>query len=195
MVTGFRSTGWSSLRKHRLGHSQHDALDALAVGLRRRKVNWVLDLDVRGFFDNVSHEWLVKFIEHRIADRRVVRLIQKWLKAGVSVQVSRATARLGRRRVDGDEGRDAARFGDGFRSTGWSLLRKHFTVALRRFRRFGGKWRALGWRRCGVAVSGIACRGSGSARSSINMSRHREFCIQSRVCALTPNTRGKSRMR
>jgi len=68
----------------RPGRSQHDALDALTVGLRRRKVNWVLDVDVRGFFDNVSHEWLVKFVEHRIADRRVIRLIQKWLKAGVS---------------------------------------------------------------------------------------------------------------
>ena len=69
---------------YRPGRSQHDALDALAVGLRRKKVNWVLDLDVRGFFDNISHEWLVRFIEHRMADRRVVRLIQKWLKAGVS---------------------------------------------------------------------------------------------------------------
>jgi RNA-directed DNA polymerase len=68
----------------RLGRKQHDALDALAVGLRRRKVNWILDLDVRGFFDNVSHEWLEKFVEHRIADRRILRLIQKWLKAGVS---------------------------------------------------------------------------------------------------------------
>ncbi len=68
----------------RPGRSQHNALDALAVGLRRKKVNWVLDLDVRGFFDNVSHEWLVKFIEHRVADRRIIRLIQKWLKAGVS---------------------------------------------------------------------------------------------------------------
>jgi group II intron reverse transcriptase/maturase len=68
----------------RPGRKPHDALDALWVGLKRRRVNWVLDLDVRGFFDNVSHEWLVKFIEHRVADRRVVRLIQKWLKAGVS---------------------------------------------------------------------------------------------------------------
>src|SRR6516225_2175939 len=68
----------------RPGRSQHDGLDALTVGLRRKKVNWVLDLDVRGFFDNVSHEWLVQFVEHRIADRRILRLIQKWLKAGVS---------------------------------------------------------------------------------------------------------------
>lgn len=68
----------------RPGRRQHDALDALWVGLRRKRVNWVLDLDVRGFFDNVSHEWLVKFLEHRIADRRIIRLIQKWLKAGVS---------------------------------------------------------------------------------------------------------------
>ena len=49
------------------------------MGLRRRKVSWVLDPDVRGFFDNVSHEWLVKFVEHRITDRRIIRLIQKWL--------------------------------------------------------------------------------------------------------------------
>jgi RNA-directed DNA polymerase len=68
----------------RPGRSQHDALDALTVGLRRRKVNWILDMDIRGFFDNLSHEWLVQFVEHRIADRRIVRLIQKWLKAGVS---------------------------------------------------------------------------------------------------------------
>ena len=63
--------------------SQHNALDALYTGLLTKKVNWVLDLDIRGFFDAISHEWLVRFIEHRIADRRVVRLIQKWLNAGV----------------------------------------------------------------------------------------------------------------
>ena len=68
----------------RPGRSQHDALDALSVGIRRKKVKWVLDLDVQGFFDNVSHEWLIKFVEHRIADRRILRLIHKWLKAGVS---------------------------------------------------------------------------------------------------------------
>src|SRR5271169_356665 len=67
----------------RPGRSQHNALDALYVGLLRGKVNWVLDLDIRGFFDSIDHEWLVKFVEHRIADRRVVRLIRKWLNAGV----------------------------------------------------------------------------------------------------------------
>jgi RNA-directed DNA polymerase len=67
----------------RPGRSQHQALDALYTGLLTRKVNWVLDLDIRGFFDGLSHEWLVKFVEYRIADRRVVRLIQKWLNAGV----------------------------------------------------------------------------------------------------------------
>ena len=64
--------------------SQHHALDALAVGIRQRKVNWVLDADIQGFFDNISHEWMMKFLEHRIADKRVLRLIQKWLRAGVS---------------------------------------------------------------------------------------------------------------
>lgn len=67
----------------RPGRSQHDALDALTVGLVRSKVNWVLSIDIRGFFDAMDHGWLVKFLEHRIADRRIVRLIQKWLKAGV----------------------------------------------------------------------------------------------------------------
>src|SRR6202050_905150 len=67
----------------RPGRSQHNALDALYTGLLTKKVNWVLDLDIRGFFDALSHEWLVKFVEHRIADRRVVRLIRKWMNAGV----------------------------------------------------------------------------------------------------------------
>jgi len=67
----------------RPGRSPHQALDALAVGIWGKKVNWVLDADIRGFFDTLDHGWLVKFIEHRIGDRRVVRLIQKWLRAGV----------------------------------------------------------------------------------------------------------------
>jgi len=67
----------------RPGRSPHQALDALYAALLTRKVNWVLDVDIRSFFDALSHEWLVKFLEHRIADRRVVRLIQKWLNAGV----------------------------------------------------------------------------------------------------------------
>lgn len=69
---------------HRPGRSQHMALDALSVGLTDRKVNWVLDGDVEGFFDAIDHEWLVKFLEHRIADNRIFRLIGKWLRAGVS---------------------------------------------------------------------------------------------------------------
>jgi RNA-directed DNA polymerase len=63
--------------------SQHDALDALATGIQLKKVNWVLDADIRGFFDAIDHGWLRKFVEHRIADQRVLRLIQKWLSAGV----------------------------------------------------------------------------------------------------------------
>jgi RNA-directed DNA polymerase len=66
----------------RPGRSQHHALDALTTAISRKKVNWVLDADIRGFFDAIDHGWLVKFIEHRIADRRMVRLIQKWLAAG-----------------------------------------------------------------------------------------------------------------
>jgi RNA-directed DNA polymerase len=68
----------------RPGRSQHNALDALWVGITQRKVNWVLDADIRGFFDAIDHECLMKFVEHRIADRRILRLIHKWLRAGVS---------------------------------------------------------------------------------------------------------------
>ncbi len=62
----------------------HMALDALNAGLQKKRVNWILDADIKGFFDHVSHEWLLKFIGHRVADDRMLRLIQKWLKAGVS---------------------------------------------------------------------------------------------------------------
>ena len=68
----------------RPGRSQHRALDALYVGITKRKVNWIIDADIRGFFDNIRHEWLMKFLEHRIADRRMLRLLKKWLRAGVS---------------------------------------------------------------------------------------------------------------
>jgi RNA-directed DNA polymerase len=63
--------------------SPHDAMDALVVGITTKKVNFVLDADVRSFFDSVSQDWLVRFVEHRIGDKRIIRLIQKWLKAGV----------------------------------------------------------------------------------------------------------------
>jgi group II intron reverse transcriptase/maturase len=67
----------------RPGRSQHDALDALFVGITQKKMNWVLDLDIKSFFDKIDHDWLIQFVEHRIADKRIVRLIQKWVKAGV----------------------------------------------------------------------------------------------------------------
>jgi RNA-directed DNA polymerase len=67
----------------RPGRGAHDAMDALAVGIATRKVNWILDADIEKFFDTVSQDWLVRFVEHRVGDKRIVRLIQKWLKAGV----------------------------------------------------------------------------------------------------------------
>ena len=79
----------------RPGRSPHDALDALYAGLLTKKVNWVLDADIRGFFDAIDHGWMVKFLEHRIADRRVVRLIQKWLNAGVLEDGTRTWSETG----------------------------------------------------------------------------------------------------
>jgi len=79
----------------RPARSPHDALDALAIGMQKRKVNWVLDADIRSFFDTLDHGWLVKFIEHRIADRRIVRLIQKWLNAGVLEDGKRIRSDMG----------------------------------------------------------------------------------------------------
>jgi RNA-directed DNA polymerase len=68
----------------RPGRSPHLALDALNVGIQRKRVNWILDADIRGFFDSLSHEWMMKFVAHRVADTRILRLVSKWLKAGVS---------------------------------------------------------------------------------------------------------------
>src|SRR5213078_2370104 len=67
----------------RPGRSQHDALDALAYGIKARKINWILDADISRFFDSLSPEWLIRFVEHRVGDQRIIRLIEKWLKAGV----------------------------------------------------------------------------------------------------------------
>jgi RNA-directed DNA polymerase len=67
----------------RPGRGPHDALDALTVGITRRKVNFILDADIRSFFDAVSQDWLIRFVEHRVGDKRIVRLIRKWLRAGI----------------------------------------------------------------------------------------------------------------
>src|SRR5256712_7091432 len=67
----------------RPGRGTHDALDALCVGIHSKKVSFILDADIRSFFDEINQEWLVRFVEHRIGDRRIIRLIQKWLKAGI----------------------------------------------------------------------------------------------------------------
>ena len=66
----------------RPGRGQHDALDALCVAIKGRRVNWILDADIKGFFDAVDHEWLLRFVRHRVGDERIVRLVSKWLKAG-----------------------------------------------------------------------------------------------------------------
>jgi group II intron reverse transcriptase/maturase len=67
----------------RPGRKPHDALDALTVGIERKRVNWVLDADIREFFTSLDHHWLTRFLEHRIADKRILRLVRKWLTAGV----------------------------------------------------------------------------------------------------------------
>lgn len=67
----------------RPGRSQHDALDALVAGIRIARVNWILDADIRSYFDRIDQTWLIRMLEHRIGDQRVIRLVRKWLKAGV----------------------------------------------------------------------------------------------------------------
>jgi RNA-directed DNA polymerase len=79
----------------RPGRSQHQALDALWVGLHRKRVNWVLDADIRSFFDTIDHGWMTRFLEHRIADRRLLRLIRKWLTAGVVEDGRKSLVRAG----------------------------------------------------------------------------------------------------
>ena len=79
----------------RSGRGQHDGLDALSVAIERRKVNWILDADIEGFFDMIDHEWLIKFLEHRIGDQRVLRLIKKWLKAGINEDGEHLVTELG----------------------------------------------------------------------------------------------------
>ena len=79
----------------RPGRDPHQALDALNVGIQRKRVNWILDADIRGFFDNMDHEWTMKFVEHRVADNRVLRLIRKWMKAGVSEDGKWSETRVG----------------------------------------------------------------------------------------------------
>ncbi len=68
----------------RPGRGPHDALDALHAGIYRKRVNWVLDADIQGFFDAMSHKWMLRFLRHRIADKRILRLIAKWLKVGIT---------------------------------------------------------------------------------------------------------------
>jgi len=79
----------------RPGRGQHDALDALVVGIKSQKVNWILDGDIRSFFDEIDHDWMLRFLEHRIADRRILSLIRKWLKAGVIEDGRRVAAERG----------------------------------------------------------------------------------------------------
>ncbi|HLM97725.1 MAG TPA: reverse transcriptase domain-containing protein, partial [Bryobacteraceae bacterium] len=79
----------------RPGRSPHQALDALNVGICRKRVSWILDADIRGFFDNMSHEWTEKFVQHRVADPRIHRLIHKWLKAGVSEEGAWSESKVG----------------------------------------------------------------------------------------------------
>jgi retron-type reverse transcriptase len=91
----------------RPGRSQHDALDALWVGIVRKKVNFILDLDIRSFIDKLQHDWLIQFVEHRIGDKRIVRLLQKWLKAGVMEQGQWCETKEGSPQRGGDDSANA----------------------------------------------------------------------------------------
>ena len=75
------STGLAAVRQ--AAQQSNDALDVLHAGIYRRQVNWVLDADIQGFFDATAHSWITRFLEHRIANRRILRLVGKWLKVGI----------------------------------------------------------------------------------------------------------------
>lgn len=79
----------------RRGRGQHDALDAVVVGIESQKIGWILDADIQAFFDTIDHKWMMRFLEHRIMDRRLLRLIHKWLKAGVIEDGRRTAAERG----------------------------------------------------------------------------------------------------
>jgi group II intron reverse transcriptase/maturase len=79
----------------RRGRGQHDALDAVSVGITSQKIGWILDADIQAFFDTIDHKWMMRFLEHRIMDRRLLRLIHKWLKAGVIEDGRRTAAEMG----------------------------------------------------------------------------------------------------
>ncbi len=78
----FEPTFYGFSYRSRPGRSQHDALDALHEGIIRRKINWILDCNIQGFFDNLSHDYLLSFIEARVTDKRMLRLLRKWLRVG-----------------------------------------------------------------------------------------------------------------
>ena len=86
----------------RPGRRAHVALDALAIGIRFRKISWILDADIRGYFDKLQHTWLVRLVEHRVGDRRLIRLIQKGLKAGMMEQGQWAETEEGSPQGSGD---------------------------------------------------------------------------------------------
>jgi len=79
----------------RPGRGQHDALDALQVALYRKQVNWILDADIRKFFDSMDHEWTLRFLQHRVGDRRLLRLIRKWLEVGIMEEGKRVPQVIG----------------------------------------------------------------------------------------------------
>lgn len=83
----------------RPGRGQHDALDALSVGIQTTRVRWILDVDIRAFFDTIDHEWMMCFLQHRIADRRVLALIARWLRTGVLENGKRIPAKQGTPKV------------------------------------------------------------------------------------------------
>ena len=79
----------------REGRSQHDALDALYVGITQRRINWILDADIQGFFDNINHDWLMRMLEYRVGDKRILRLIRKWIKTGYIEDGKRTRQEIG----------------------------------------------------------------------------------------------------
>ena len=167
----------------RPNRSQHDALDAVIVGISSKKVNYILDADIRSFFTEVSQQWVVRFLEHRIGDKRIIRLVQKWLRSGIL--------------EDGIVTIEEKGTGQGsVISPLLSNIYLHYVFDLwaERWRRREATGNVIITRYADDIVIGFERESDAGRNWPMDFSPRRESCILGRVCASPSDTRGRSRV-